>query len=205
MAEVVRITPRAYCKIILHAAKYPHCAINGVLLSDNKRDKKGKLTIVDSVPLFHICLHLVPMAEVALTMVDAMAQSQGLVIAGYYMANEALDDMSVDKPATRIADKIAEASPNACLLVVDNRRLSLTMEDPALRVMHSIDGKWKEMEINDFVIEPDSTEAAAALLHRHADKHLIDFDNHFDDIRHDWRNLHLNQDIEILTTPEAVK
>lgn len=201
MSEVIRVTPRAYCKIILHAAKYPHCAINGVLLCQNKKDKKSKeLTIVDSIPLFHICLHLVPMAEVALTMVDAMAQSQGLAIAGYYMANEALDDMSIEKPATRIADKIAEASPNACLLVVDNRRLSLTMEDPALRVLHSVDGKWKEVDNDDYFIEPESTEAAATLLHRHADKHLVDFDNHLDDISGNWQNAHLNRDIDLLTS-----
>ncbi|BET03212.1 Uncharacterised protein family (UPF0172) [Nesidiocoris tenuis] len=199
MTEQIRVTPRAYCKIILHAAKYPHCAINGVLLYDAKRDKKSKVvTIVDSIPLFHICLHLVPMAEVALMMVDTVAQSQGLAIAGYYMANEALDDMSVEKPATRIADKIAEACPNACLLVVDNRRLSLTMEDHALRVMHSVDGKWKDMEDNSYQIEPEATDATAALLHRHADKHLIDFDNHFDDITHDWRNPHLNEEIDRL-------
>ncbi|CAB0008531.1 unnamed protein product [Nesidiocoris tenuis] len=144
MTEQIRVTPRAYCKIILHAAKYPHCAINGVLLYDAKRDKKSKVvTIVDSIPLFHICLHLVPMAEVALMMVDTVAQSQGLAIAGYYMANEALDDMS-------------------------------------------------------YQIEPEATDATAALLHRHADKHLIDFDNHFDDITHDWRNPHLNEEIDRL-------
>jgi len=28
----VTFSPRAYSKMILHAAKYPHCAINGLLL-----------------------------------------------------------------------------------------------------------------------------------------------------------------------------
>lgn len=72
MADI-RLTPRAYCKLVLHAAKYPHCAVNGLLLAETsklKDSKKNKgLTITDVVPLFHICLHLSPMAEVALTQV----------------------------------------------------------------------------------------------------------------------------------------
>jgi hypothetical protein len=72
MAEV-KFSARAYCKIMLHAAKYPHCAINGVLLAEeqkSKEDKKGRgLFICDAIPLFHHCLHVTPMAEVALTQV----------------------------------------------------------------------------------------------------------------------------------------
>lgn len=69
MADI-RFSPRAYCKIILHAAKYPHCAVNGLLLTDTSKSKKSKgLVITDVVPLFHLCLHLSPMAEVALTQV----------------------------------------------------------------------------------------------------------------------------------------
>lgn len=58
---------RAYAKLILHAAKYPHCAINGLLLG---KQKSNELQIVDAVPLFHICLHVSPMAEIALTTVS---------------------------------------------------------------------------------------------------------------------------------------
>jgi len=72
MAEL-KVSARAYCKMMLHAAKYPHCAINGVLLAEeqkSKEDKKGRgLVICDAIPLFHHCLHVTPMAEVALTQV----------------------------------------------------------------------------------------------------------------------------------------
>ena len=72
MAEL-KFSARAYCKMMLHAAKYPHCAINGVLLAEeqkSKEDKKGRgLFICDAIPLFHHCLHVTPMAEVALTQV----------------------------------------------------------------------------------------------------------------------------------------
>ncbi len=39
-AEIL-MSVRAYSKIILHAAKYPHCAINGLLVS--KLDKQNRL------------------------------------------------------------------------------------------------------------------------------------------------------------------
>ena len=29
----IEFSARAYCKMVLHAAKYPHCAVNGVLLT----------------------------------------------------------------------------------------------------------------------------------------------------------------------------
>lgn len=76
MADV-KFTPRAYCKMILHAAKYPHCAVNGVLLSECPKSKDSKkssnLAFLDAVPLFHLCLHVSPMAEIALTQVCSHA------------------------------------------------------------------------------------------------------------------------------------
>ena len=72
MADVY-FSARAYCKILLHAVKYPHCAINGLLLAKPKTKLEGKpaeLQIVDAIPLFHICLHVSPMSEIALTMVS---------------------------------------------------------------------------------------------------------------------------------------
>lgn len=61
--------------MMLHAAKYPHCSVNGILLAEegkSKDDKKSKgLNIVDAIPLFHQCLYLAPMAEIALTQVSA--------------------------------------------------------------------------------------------------------------------------------------
>lgn len=72
MADV-KFSVRAYCKMILHAAKYPHCAVNGVFLAECPKTKDSKktknLVLVDTIPLFHLCLHVSPMAEVALTQV----------------------------------------------------------------------------------------------------------------------------------------
>lgn len=63
---VHKIGERAYAKMIFHAAKYPHLAINGVLLGS-----KDDGVIVDAIPLFHQCLYVTPMAEIALMQVIA--------------------------------------------------------------------------------------------------------------------------------------
>lgn len=60
-----KINERAYAKMIFHAAKYPHLAVNGILLA-NKTDNE----IVDAVPLFHQCLYVTPMVEIALVQVS---------------------------------------------------------------------------------------------------------------------------------------
>lgn len=64
----IKINAKAYCKLILHAVKYPHCAVNGVLLAKCSAKNK-EIEFVDAVPLFHLALNLTPMAEVALTQV----------------------------------------------------------------------------------------------------------------------------------------
>lgn len=63
------ITAKAYAKILFHAAKYPHLSVNGLLLAD-KSSKSKFPTIVDAIPLFHQCLHVTPMAEIALIQVS---------------------------------------------------------------------------------------------------------------------------------------
>lgn len=68
MAEA-SITAKAYAKILFHAAKYPHLAVNGLLLAE-KGSKSKYPAIVDAIPLFHHCLHVTPMAEIALLQVS---------------------------------------------------------------------------------------------------------------------------------------
>ncbi|XP_067002432.1 ER membrane protein complex subunit 8/9 homolog [Anabrus simplex] len=199
MADI-RISARAYSKIMLHAAKYPHCAINGVLLAEDiksKDDKKGKrLYIVDAIPLFHLCLQVSPMVEIALTQIDHMASKNGLVIAGYYLGNENIRDLSYEKAGHRIADKIAENFSNACLIVVDNQRLSLNMDNIALCLSQYSEGKWKPKDRSSYCVEGNSLDTTATLLQQRVQDELVDFDNHLDDISLDWKNLHINKIVD---------
>lgn len=71
----IQLTSQAYCKMLLHTAKYPHCAVNGLLVAEKTKEKKkdghsDPVLCVDCVPLFHGTLALAPMLEVALTLVS---------------------------------------------------------------------------------------------------------------------------------------
>lgn len=57
----------AYTKLIIHALKYPHQTVNGVLLGSSS--PSGTVEIVDAVPLQHHWTSLSPMMEVGLGMV----------------------------------------------------------------------------------------------------------------------------------------
>ncbi|CAG9794054.1 unnamed protein product [Diatraea saccharalis] len=155
MGEVTMQTV-AYAKIILHAAKYPHCAVNGILLADGTKIKEGAknqdLDIVDSIPLFHHSHYVSPMAEVALTQIETMAQADNRIIAGFYAACENYRDNTVDKcPGQKIAEKIAEYFPSAVFIVVDNKRIVQHLDTPALKLHKHAEGKWKPKEINKHI------------------------------------------------------
>jgi ER membrane protein complex subunit 8/9 len=75
MAEPeLEMSTRAYGKLIMHAAKYPSCAISGLLLAkrDDLRPGGAAARVIkytDCIPLFHLGTGLTPMVEVALTQV----------------------------------------------------------------------------------------------------------------------------------------
>lgn len=138
MSEAV-ISPKAYIKMIFHAgevvlfmfatspqcnndfpfsAKYPHLAVNGLLLGKKSNDK-ARAEVLDAVPLFHQCLFVTPMSEIALVQVESRASREGLQIIGYYAAAENFYDNSLDKlPGIKIAEKIAEQNGSACVVMV---------------------------------------------------------------------------------------
>lgn len=200
----VSFSNRAYAKIILHAAKYPHCAINGLLLAKQKSKSDSgllELRIEDAIPLFHVCPHVSPMAEIALILADEVAATKGLVLAGYYLANENINDVSTERPAHRIADKIAENNGNAVMVVVDNREVTFGMDSNPLRVSHFIDGKWKSRDQTNVMY--DTAKARGNIIHSLLKSEhyrtLIDFDNHLDDVSLNWENKTLNKIIDELT------
>jgi hypothetical protein len=67
----LEMSTRAYCKLIMHSAKYPSCALNGVLLAKREDLRPGSRLIkyTDCIPLFHLGMGLTPLLEVALTQV----------------------------------------------------------------------------------------------------------------------------------------
>lgn len=85
----IQLTSQAYCKMLLHAAKYPHCAVNGLLVAEKTKEKKRDgasepVLCVDCVPLFHGTLALAPMLEVALTLVRLTHSFPALHLVGFF-------------------------------------------------------------------------------------------------------------------------
>lgn len=192
-----KISARAYSKMVLHAAKYPHCAVNGLLLASAK-DSSNNIEIIDVMPLFHQNLHLTPMAEIALVQTEALAAANDLQIAGYYAACELFQDNTIDKaPGVRIADKIAENNPNAAFIVIGNSILGGKDNGPALSVSQNKEGHWVSTSYTLNQIN-DTLDAVELLIERGAMKDLYDFDNHLDNIKNDWTNAHLNRDLQQL-------
>ncbi|XP_042904069.1 ER membrane protein complex subunit 8 [Parasteatoda tepidariorum] len=200
MADIV-IGVRAYSKMLLHAMKYPHQAVNGVFLAEKRKSKEhgsGSVNIIDGIPLFHLNLNLTPMLEVAMVQIEQYCKEQGLVIAGYYQANEHIKDCSPNFIANRIADKIYENFPDACLIMVDNQKLSLDCDEVAFHLYQCNDGKWKLKDKNSIHFEQGhkALSATAAMLHSKMYRKLNDFDNHLDNIGFDWTNPLINEEID---------
>lgn len=197
MADIV-IDVRAYCKMLLHVMKYPHRATNGIFLAEKKKNKdNGMVNIVDCIPLFHLTLGLTPMLEIAMMQIDHYCKNNGLVIAGYYQANENFRDSSPDFIAYRIADRINDHFEDSCLVMVDNQKLSLDCDDLAFVLYQCHDNKWKPKDKTNVHLEQGikALGIASALLHSKTYRQLSDFDNHLDDVKQDWSNQEVNEKI----------
>lgn len=215
----VEFEPRAYSKMILHTAKYPHCAVTGLLLASGGRKSSGQIVLTDCIPLFHQSEGLTPMVEVALAQVEARCARGGQHhIAGFYHANRSMKDSSqVDIFSQRIADKIAEncVGGRAVLVTVDNRKLSLILESHALIVQQwssstgaasitergNLDviggsGKWRHCATKNVGVSEETLALTSDLVGRKVYKEVADFDNHLDDITQDYLNVQMNMVID---------
>nr|CAG4642758.1 EOG090X0C9C [Evadne anonyx] len=198
MALSCELSQVAYSKIILHAFKYPHTSINGVLLASEGSNNQS-IKYVDAIPLFHNNLGLAPMLEVALMQIDSYCRTNGLVIAGYYQANETLGELGPDLVSQKICEKIAEYFANACLVMVNSRQLSKQMTQSAITVIQYCDGKWKVKDKESVKLLPNNDavlDTISKLLSDKQYKSIVDFDDHLDDISQDWLNVALKQVIE---------
>lgn len=187
------ISAKAYAKIVLHCCKYPQRAVNGVVIGTfSDKDQGAGVLIQDAVPLFHQNLSLAPMLEVALRQVDVYSEKKGLVIVGYYHANERLDDNSISDTAQLIAGKIAsnvKSSNKACLLMVDNQKIG-KKDQLCLKLKTRVESEnqWKEHKDFTLVGGQAAQERVHSLLQHDAFEKLVDFDNHLDNIEMDWTN-----------------
>ncbi|PFX31404.1 ER membrane protein complex subunit 8-like [Stylophora pistillata] len=193
----IQVSPRAYAKILLHTSKYPHKAVNGVLVGEENL-KEGEIYALDAIPLFHIALGLAPMLEVALARVDIHCKENGLQIVGYYQANEHINDNSPNAICYKIGEKICDHFNNGFMLMVDNTKLLVPCDEIACKCYVVQDNKWKQSD-KDLVLDggEDSLGLTTELIEAKTYQSLIDFDNHLDDITQDWLNKDINKLVEI--------
>lgn len=100
----------AYAKVKLHAFKYPHCEVTGLLLAN--QDTPYEIT--DAIPLFHQGNKLLPMIEVAFQQVENIISNKNKqssldkneIIVGYYEIPVHLGEVGVSAFAQRIGDRI---------------------------------------------------------------------------------------------------
>ncbi|XP_045106381.1 ER membrane protein complex subunit 8-like isoform X1 [Portunus trituberculatus] len=207
MSADISLSCAALAKILLHAARYPQTAVSGVVLAPARSGGGGDtgapstVTLVDAVPLFHLNLSLAPMLEVALTQIEQWYKAEGLVIAGYYQANENIKDNLPDFVALKVAEKIAENNNDACLIMIDNSRLCLDLlSAPVIVSQLTSEGKWKSKDRSSVHVEPGALDVVSQLLQRRVQHDVCDFDNHLDDLTCDWANPQINK---LLTTLSA--
>ncbi|XP_029437499.1 ER membrane protein complex subunit 9 [Rhinatrema bivittatum] len=199
----VEISMRAYVKMCLHAARYPHMAVNGVLLGYGG-SQTGCLYLTDCVPLSHGLLPLSLPLEVALSQIDLWRaeKEDGRVLAGYYQANSSLDEKSPSTAAVRIAGRVSEYFEDAVLIMLDNRSLSVNAGVPPVIVLQQKDRRWipKDKNLVMWRNWEEMRNVVKVLLESKAYRRLVDFDAHLDDIRKDWTNQGINAEIAQLTS-----
>ncbi|XP_006259789.1 ER membrane protein complex subunit 9 isoform X1 [Alligator mississippiensis] len=196
MAEV-ELSGRAYAKMALHAARHPAAAVSGLLLGRPAPPPARCLCLADCVPLFRAAPVLRPMLDVALHQVEAWGATQGLLLAGYYQAGAGLDELSPPPLAQRVAGRLAELCEGAVLIMLNNRKFTMSPRVPPILVLEQRDRQWVPKDKN-LVMWQDwesSRRVCQTLLEAKAYTQLVDFDAHLDDIRRDWTNQQLNAEI----------
>ncbi|CAC5398734.1 EMC8_9 [Mytilus coruscus] len=161
------LTSTAYCKILLHAAKYPHCAVNGVLLAEEPKHKDHKhIRFVDCIPLFHLSLSIAPMLEAALLQV-------------------------LNNAAKIIGKRIYDNNPDTCIFIVDNNKVSPLAVSEAYNIYTFKESNWCKTDKRPTTDEETLELSRMLLSTPDSYRQLVDFDNHFDDLSKDWRNLQI--------------
>lgn len=189
----IEVSCRALTKMQLHAAKYPHCGVNGVLLACKQQFVQDKvLNFVDAIPLFHQTLQLTPMLEVALLNIDLYCDAHGLYIAGYYEAPKYLKhDQEVPGIFTcRAADKLKENFGDSVMVVLNNKEVPFNKSVKFYE--QSSDRKWKPRSA-EVLFEDGIEDTIQDFLDRSVHKDIVDYDGHLDDVSLDWLNNDLNQ------------
>ncbi|CAG9536993.1 unnamed protein product [Cercopithifilaria johnstoni] len=181
-----------YAKMILHAYKYPHQPVIGLLIGETRNS--NELICNDAIPVLHESASLSMVVETALICTDDCTKD-GRTLVGVYFCNQSLSDNSLDPYAMRVAEKIVSNYPNAFLVQIENSLLGTGSLEPAIRV-YTLDSKmWKIKRftiMNEETVLPIVSSAIQTKLYLE----IMDFENHLDNPVNDHWNTALNEKLE---------
>ncbi|TDL23412.1 UPF0172-domain-containing protein [Rickenella mellea] len=191
---------QAYVKLALHAAKYPHSRVNGVLLG--KSTMSDAVDVIDAVPLLHHWTSLSPSMEIGLDLARNHAQTLGLSVVGYYQASERVDDTTLVPVGERVAEAVRKSFPQTVAFVVDG--VKLAAGEPALIPYLPSGTSWRPAPLSafspssNFKLQSTATPTRTLDLIRNSNLHykLGDFDDHLEDVSIDWlKNVECKDDV----------
>ncbi|KAG0141458.1 hypothetical protein CROQUDRAFT_68260 [Cronartium quercuum f. sp. fusiforme G11] len=169
------LSNKSATKSILHATKYSHSTVIGLLLGNLDEETKT-ISISDVIPLIHHWSDLSPILEAGLNIANEYAVSIGLIIVGTYIAKERIDDTSLDFVSKSINQSISFDQPIA--LVIDNNKLKNQNQNPFLSFVFS-ESNWIPIQFS-YNPSPPFNE-----MHQLCNS-ISDFDDHLNDIGLDW-------------------
>lgn len=181
----IALSPDAYSVLFLHACRYPHRTVNGLLLGTAAADNES-VSVSEALPLFHSSLALAPALETGLLLADEYCKQRKLQIVGYYQANEIGEDLALGPFGTKISEKIRSHCPACAVLMVDGgKSMQPTPTDLRLLALGA-DGKRSATTPH---VTPDAAgcvERLEACLNKGKAAEIVDLDVHLDDCSTDW-------------------
>ncbi|RNF03531.1 hypothetical protein TraAM80_05711 [Trypanosoma rangeli] len=194
----------AYAKALLHCQKYPTQAVSGFLVGKRLTESgtSNSVFVADAVPLFHTIMmtHPHPMLSVAYAQVSSYARTRGLVLLGYYVANERAGDSSIspltEKVLCMLQDKTSTGhNPLLWTIVSANRiegagvRLSYyTGENTYLTAPELTFGRWNSDTLS---CEATASRTEAVEVFENAvdalkQFQIVDFEDHLERVQLDY-------------------
>ncbi len=175
-----RLSEDAQVVMGLHAFQYPHLTVMGLLVG---RELGEVMEITKAFPVSHQS-PTAPFLEFASMCIDAHAEKSNMKIIGMYVANARADDTSLGPVHARIANTVDAQSSRSCALVLDNRELA-----KPLLWLKDIKKGWIPME-KRLVFEDEEGKVLmrTLVLGESSKLHVVDFDEHLEQIDKDWRN-----------------
>ncbi|KAK0425691.1 hypothetical protein QR680_009325 [Steinernema hermaphroditum] len=182
----VKVSPTAYCKLVLHSFRHPHYPVRGALIAE--KTDGNVVHLVDAIPISHDVAALSASLEIALVHIDEYCTQKKLVLAGMYFANEVLSDMSLDPFTTRVTEKILTQNPAAVVLQLDNTKLGIDSSSAGCSVFAPDSNKaWKPKKFH-IENEEGTLQMVSQAIQSKLYRTLVDFETHLDSPSADFLN-----------------